>query len=53
MLMPLEKPDRFIHKNFTPLEFAILLTLTEKDHITMLAVWLATYRLIDRRCHNG
>lgn len=53
MSMTLGKPDRFVHKNFTPLEFAILLTLTEKERIIMLAVWLAAYRLINRRCHNG
>lgn len=53
MSMPLEKPDCFVYKNFTLLEFAILLTLTEKDRIIMLAVWLTAYRLINRRCHNG
>ncbi len=53
MSMTLGKLARFVHKNFTPLEFAILLTLTEKDRIMMLAVWLTAYRLIDRRCHNG
>ena len=51
--MPLGKPDRFVHKNFTPLVYAFLLTLTEKDRIISLAVWLTAYRLIDRRCHNG
>lgn len=49
----LGKLDRFVHKNFTLLVFVIRLTLTEKGHIIVLAVWLTTYRLIDRRCHNG
>lgn len=53
MSMPLGKLGCFVHKNFTVLEFAILLTLTEKDRIMMLAVQLAANRLINRRCHNG
>jgi hypothetical protein len=43
--MPLGKPNRFVHKNFTPLVFALLLTLTKKrpyNNVSCVAYGLQT-----------